>query len=104
MSWTLAALGEEIAYRGYIQNRIRGLFNNNKTGIILAVLISSVLFGLAHREQGVIGVAITFFDAAYFSFLRYRYKSLWASILAHGFLNTIGIVTFFFTGPLYGLW
>ena len=104
MSWTLAALGEETAYRGFIQTRIRSLFKDDRTGILAAVMISSILFGLAHREQGIIGVVITFLDALYFSFLRYRYQNIWAPILAHGLLNTIGIVTFFFTGPLYGLW
>jgi hypothetical protein len=29
---------------------------------------------------------------------------LWAAVLAHGFNNTIGLVTFFFVGPIYGLW
>jgi hypothetical protein len=36
--------------------------------------------------------------------LRYRYGALWASILAHGFLDTIGFATFFVVGPIYGLW
>lgn len=30
--------------------------------------------------------------------------SLWAAVLAHGLANTIGLVTFFLVGPLYGLW
>jgi membrane protease YdiL (CAAX protease family) len=36
--------------------------------------------------------------------LRYRYRTLWASVLAHGFNNTIGCVAFFLVGPLHGLW
>ncbi len=103
-SWTLAAIGEELAYRGLIQSRIRSLFSNACFGTIIAVFISSVLFGLAHREQGIIGVVVTGLDAIFFSFLRYKYANLWASVLAHGFLNSIGIITFYFTGPLYGLW
>ncbi len=104
VSWTLAALGEELAYRGLIQNRVRGLFSNDCLGTIIAVLVSSFLFGIAHREQGIIGVVVTGFDALFFSFLRYKYRNMWASVLAHGFLNSIGIITFYFTGPIYGLW
>lgn len=103
-SWTLAAVGEEMAYRGFVQNRIISLFSNKTTGIAVAVVASSLLFGLAHTEQGVVGVVTTCLDAFFFSFVRYKYDNLWAAVLAHGFLNSIGIVTFFFTGPLYGLW
>jgi hypothetical protein len=27
-----------------------------------------------------------------------------AAVLAHGFNNTIGLVTFYLIGPIYGLW
>jgi len=30
--------------------------------------------------------------------------NLWAAILAHGFYNSIGVIVFYFTGPIYGLW
>ena len=30
--WVLGALGEEIAYRGYLMNRVAGLFRNTKVG------------------------------------------------------------------------
>ena len=103
-SWTLGALGEEIAYRGFLLGGTARLFPNRKFGIVVSVLVSSVLFGLAHREQGLIGVITTFIDALFFSFVRYHFDNLWASVLAHGFLNTIGVIIFYFTGPLYGLW
>jgi hypothetical protein len=72
--------------------------------ILLGVGVSSALFALAHTEQGMIGVVVTFLDALYFSALRWRFRTLWAAVLAHGFNNTIGLVTFFFVGPIYGLW
>ena len=103
-SWTLGAVGEEIAYRGFLLGGTARLFPNRKFGIVVSVLVSSVLFGLAHREQGLIGVITTFIDALFFSFVRYHFDNLWASVLAHGFLNTIGVIIFYFTGPLYGLW
>jgi CAAX protease family protein len=63
-----------------------------------------VFFGLAHSEQGVVGVVAVAIDAVAFSVLRYRYKTLWASVLAHGFNNTIGFVAFFLVGPIHGFW
>jgi len=103
-SWTLGALGEEIAYRGFLQGGTTRFFKNRKYGIAVSITISSVLFGLAHREQGLIGVITTSIDALFFSFIRYRFDNLWASVLAHGFLNTVGVIIFYFSGPLYGLW
>ncbi len=103
-SWTLAAIGEELAYRGFVQNRIMSLFSNEALGMITAVAISSILFSIAHTEQGLIGIIITSTDAIFFSIIKIKYKNLWASVLAHGFMNTIGVVTFYFTGPVYGLW
>ncbi len=104
MSWTLAALGEEIAYRGYLQTRIRDILPSGRSGLVTAVVLSSVVFGLAHSEQGLVGVLLTTVDAIFFSVLRYRYRTLWAAILAHGFNNSIGMMAYFIAGPIYGLW
>jgi membrane protease YdiL (CAAX protease family) len=105
LSWTLAAFGEEIVYRGYLQKTLYGIFGSGSPGVLLAIGISSLLFGLAHTEQGITGVVVTTIDALVFSWLKRRYNdNLWATILAHGFYNTIGVLIFFFTGPIYGLW
>lgn len=105
LTWTLAAFGEEIVYRGYLQKRVCDLLENSKVGIFSGVAISSLLFGIAHTEQGIIGVIITFLDAIFFSLLKLKYENnLWASVLAHGFSNTIGLTAFFFVGPMYGFW
>ncbi len=105
VSWILAALGEEIVYRGYLQKLLGNLFGNKLSGVLLTVGISSLLFGLAHTEQGVIGVVVTTIDALFFSWLKRKFdNNLWASILAHGFYNSIGMIVFYFTGPIYGLW
>lgn len=104
VSWTLAALGEEIVYRGYLQKRLTDLAGTQLPGIVLAVGISSLLFGLAHTEQGLIGVVVTTIDALFFSWLKLRYDNLWAAVLAHGFYNSVGVTVFFFAGPITGLW
>lgn len=104
LSWTLAAIGEELAYRGFLQTRMRQLLGDGKAAVVVAVLASSLLFGLVHSEQGAVGVAIVTLDAIAWSILRFRYRSLWASVLVHGFNNTIGFVAFFLVGPIYGFW
>ena len=104
LSWTLAAFVEEFAFRGYLQTRMREVVGNGRLALAVVVLVSSLLFGLLHSEQGWIGVLVVSLDGIAFSAVRYRYRTLWASVLAHGFNNTLGFIAFFFVGPIYGLW
>ena len=83
---------------------MRELFGAGRVGLVVAVAASSLLFGIAHTEQGVVGVVTITLDAVAFSVVRYRCKTLWASVLAHGFNNTIGFVAFFLVGPIHGFW
>jgi uncharacterized protein len=104
LTWTLAAFGEELAYRGYLLTRLTDVLGTSRGAVAVAVLLTSVLFGLAHTEQGAVGVLIATLDALAFAALRFRFGTVWAPVLAHGFNNTIGFVAFFFLGPVYGLW
>jgi CAAX protease family protein len=104
LSWTLAAFVEELAFRGYLLTRMRETLGTGRWATVVAVLASSLLFGSVHSEQGAIGVLVVSLDAVAFSVLRLRYRTVWASVLAHGFNNTIGFVALYFVGPVYGLW
>jgi uncharacterized protein len=105
LTWTLSAFGEEVVYRGFLQKRFGDLFGQNILGLVLTIGITSLLFGFAHTEQGIIGVTLTTLDALFFSWLKKKYEdNLWAAIFAHGFGNSFGLIVFYFTGPIYGLW
>lgn len=104
LSWTLAAVGEEVAFRGYLQTRLTDVLGTDGPGLVVAIAASSMLFGLIHTQQGIVGVALTTVDAVAFCVLRYRFRTVWAPVLAHGFNNTIGFVAFYAVGPVYGLW
>ncbi|HET7432413.1 MAG TPA: CPBP family intramembrane glutamic endopeptidase [Nocardioides sp.] len=104
-SWTLAAFVEELAFRGYLRTRLVDVLGGTPTAAVAASLVAALMFGLIHTEQGVVGVVLTTVDALFFTVLARRSASgLWASVLAHGFNNTIGLVTVFLVGPVYGLW
>ena len=103
-SWTLAAVCEEAAFRGYLLTRATEAVGTGAVAVASGVLVSSVLFGLLHTEQGTVGVALSALDAAFFAVLRLRFHSVWAAVVAHGTSNTIGLVTVFLLGPVHGLW
>ena len=56
-----------------------------------------------HRA-GAVGVALAFINALLFCALRLHYRTLWASVLAHGFGNSLGMIGFFLLGPIHALW
>lgn len=103
-SWVLAAFCEEVAFRGYLLTRLTDVLGPGWLRQLTGVIGSSVLFGLLHTEQGVVGVVAAGLAGAVFCVLRQRCRTLWAPILAHGFDDTIGFTWFYFFGPFYGLW
>ncbi|MBA2953233.1 CPBP family intramembrane metalloprotease [Nocardioides sp. MAH-18] len=104
LSWTLAAFVEELAFRGYVLTRTAEAGGGGRSATVAAIAVSAVLFGLIHTEQGLVGVVLATVDGVAFAVLRLVHRTLWAPVLAHGFGNTIGFVTFFLVGPVGALW
>jgi len=97
LSWTLAAFGEEICFRGFLMKRLAQVFGESRVAWIIALLLSSVLFGWGHTEQGVSGwiqeglsgliLGILFLSAK---------RNLVVPIVAHGVSNTLAFVLIYF--------
>lgn len=104
LAWVLAAFVEELAFRGFLLTRMREAFGRGRPALWSAVVLSALLFSLLHLEQGVVGVVVVLVDALAYTFLRFHYGTLWAAVLAHGFIDSIGFVTFYLVGPVYGFW
>jgi membrane protease YdiL (CAAX protease family) len=95
--WTFAAFGEEISYRGYLTLRGADVGGRSKISYWIATVVVSVLFGYGHYYKGPAGildstVAGLILGAAYLL----AGRNLWASILAHGFIDTVAVVSLFF--------
>jgi membrane protease YdiL (CAAX protease family) len=54
--WTFGVLGEEIVYRGYLMNRVAGVFRDGKANWMLSLVVVSIAFGCAHIDQGSTGM------------------------------------------------
>lgn len=94
--WTFAAVGEEVAYRGYLLTRGAEVIGKTTPAYWISVVLVTVLFGYGHYYKGPTGVidsgmAGLVLGAAYMA----AGRNLWASVLAHGFFDTIGIVLAF---------
>lgn len=94
LSWTFAAFGEELSFRGYFLNRTVDLLGGKKrVAWILAIGLQCILFGTAHYYQGLTGMIDTGITALILS-VTYLVsgKNLWLVIFAHGFTDTIFFV------------
>jgi membrane protease YdiL (CAAX protease family) len=97
--YIISSFGEEIVYRGFLINRIAELGGGGKTAWRVAVVTSSVVFGLVHYAWGVTGIVQTGFMglALGISYLVVG-RNLWVMILAHAYMDTILMVQMFFAG------
>jgi len=88
-----SSFGEEVVYRGFLINRISEIGNNSKTAVVLAVILSAVIFGLVHYDWGPMGVVQTFFMGLVLGICYIKLKKrLWILVLAHAYMDTILIV------------
>jgi membrane protease YdiL (CAAX protease family) len=96
ITWTAAAFGEEIIYRGYMMNRTADFFRNSKSRWVIGLLFSSILFGTIHYYQGLSGMLSTGISGLFFgAYFLASGRNLWSSILAHGVSNSIGFILIF---------
>jgi len=96
MSWTGAAVGEEVVYRGFAMTRIAQVFSGAPAGWAAAILVQAALFGLAHGYQATVGMIEVFAfgmvaGAAYLA----AGRSLAPLIIAHGVIDTLAMTDFY---------
>ena len=107
LAMTVAALGsvylvssfaEEVIYRGFLITRVSELIENSKWAPRLAVVISSLIFGLVHSDWGLAGMvqASCMGLALGVSYLFFQ-RNLWVTILAHAYMDTILVLQMYFS-------
>jgi membrane protease YdiL (CAAX protease family) len=93
LTWTVAAFGEELVWRGYVLNRIAEVLGSSGGRFVIAVILSSAVFGFAHYDQGITGVTENIIDGAILATLYLASgRNLWVPILAHGITDTVDCI------------
>lgn len=96
LSWTLAAFGEEMVYRGYLMNRVADFFNRTRAAWIISLFAVHIGFGLAHAYQGLTGVLDEGLMGLLLGIVYLRTgRNLAVPIVAHGLQDTIDFVLIF---------
>ncbi len=89
----IAAFGEEICFRGFLMERLARVAGGSRLAWSASLLLSSMLFGWGHTEQGVSG----WLQEGLSGFLLgalflYFGRNLSVPIIAHGVSNTVAFV------------
>lgn len=97
--WITAAFMEEIVYRGFLLRNLLTLTNGGIIAVVLMSLLHAVLFGALHMYQGMVGVIATGLVAVVFGiFYALQGRNLWALIIVHGLIDTLGVLNFYVNG------
>ncbi len=95
-TWPLAAVAEEMVYRGYVLNRLADLFGQSRLGWGISLVLSAAMFSLAHGQYSLQFIVTSSLMGLVEggSYLLSR-RNLWLSIIVHGVANTIGFTLAF---------
>jgi len=97
LNWTLAAFGEELGFRGYLMPRLADLGRRARGSWILALVLSSLLFGWGHGGQGITGMTQETLAGLMLGILYLASgRNLTIPIVAHGISNTVAFVLIYF--------
>lgn len=91
ISWTMAAIGEELLFRGMVMRHLETIFGSSHPRLAVVILTQAIIFGLFHSYQGVAGIfgtgGIAIAMGLFFYLSR---RTIWTCVLAHGIIDTIG--------------
>jgi hypothetical protein len=96
ISWGTAAFGEELIFRGFLARRLAEALGATRPAESLANVVQALLFALGHAylgPRGMLNAGLLGFAAGLAS--RLAGRNLWPVIIAHGFVDSIGITALY---------
>jgi uncharacterized protein len=95
-TWTLAAFGEEMVYRGYLMDRVAGGLGFTRFAWAVSLILVSVAFGAAHMDQGITGQLENLLDGLLLGGIYLGSGgNLAVPIVAHGIADTLDVLLMF---------
>ena len=88
---------EEIVFHGFIFTRLNKIISG-KSALIVSFILTNLLFGLYHIQQGTSGIINAFIAGCAYNALMIKFnRNLWYAILFHAFFDAIGL-TYIYLG------
>jgi len=93
LNWTVAAFGEELAFRIVLMRGIAYALGDDQKAFAIALVLQAIVFGLVHSYQGPAGIVGTATNGLIYGALTLAARgSIWPAAIAHGLNNSIGIL------------
>jgi len=90
---------EEIIFHGFIFTRLEKIFKG-KWATTVAFILTIIIFGLYHFQQGIKGILLTAIAGAVYHALILKFnRNLWYGVFVHAFFDFIGL-TLIYLGKL----
>lgn len=90
--WVVVVFLEEIIFRGYMMGDIAELIGTSNVALAVNLVLTSILFGLAHWYQGRSGALSTGIIGTLLGVLFIASGfNIWLPILTHGVIDTVGL-------------
>ena len=87
--YIVSSFGEEVIYRAFLITRISRIGKDTKKATIIAVILSTIIFGLIHYSWGPMGMVQTTFMGLVMGIFYIKLKrKLWILVLAHAYMDT----------------
>ena len=97
VSWTTAGFGEELIYRSFFLGQFVSVFENEKNKWILSLVISSIIFGIYHFNNGTEAIITTAINGFIIGLVYLKTnRNIWAAYIAHAVANTIAFLMVYF--------
>lgn len=88
------AIGEEIIFRGFVQNSLKSFLGQKVANNYLHVIISSIIFGLAHFRGGIIYVLLASIAGGFYGYTYERTNRIFCAAIVHFGLNLVHFMMF----------
>lgn len=89
-SWLIGGFYEEVVFRGYIQATLQRMFPAAKDAFWVCGVLTMVLFGLYHWQQGIFGMVHAGLAGLFWTWMLRRFKgNLWYPIVSHAAYDTL---------------
>lgn len=96
LTWTLAAFGEEMVWRGYLMDRVAALGKYTRLAWFVSLIAVNIAFGYAHSYQGITGIIDEGLMGVLLGLLYLGTNcNLSVPIIAHGVADTVDLLLIF---------
>jgi membrane protease YdiL (CAAX protease family) len=95
--WLLVGPTEELISRGFLIDQWSIVLKGLERAPLFAIMASALTFGAIHFYEGTTGVITNVIAGLWLGglYLQQR-RTLWAAIIAHGIVDTVAILAFFY--------